>query len=110
MSVVSFGGIEVFEDASPDDGQLDVGVVNAEGVVDWIRTLARTAAGHPERSPLVQATKAAKISVKLNRKVLYEVDGGDRVEIKTFKIRVQPAAITICGPTDDAGVDRDSST
>ena len=102
-----FGGIEVFEDARPDDGQLDVGVVNAEGVVDWIRTLARTAAGHPERSPLVQATKASKISVKLNRKVLYEVDGGDRVEIKAFKIRVQPAAITICRPTDDTGVDRD---
>ena len=48
--------------------------------------------------------------MKLNRKVLYEIDGGDRAEIKSFKIRVQPAAITICLPTDDAGVDRDDST
>ena len=105
-----FGGIEVFEDARPDDGQLDVGVVNAEGVVDWIRTLARTAAGHPERSPLVQATKATKITVKLNRKVLYEIDGGDRTELKAFKIRVQPAAITICRPAEDAEADRNHST
>ena len=38
----------------------------------------------------MQATKAAKITVKLDRKVLYEVDGGDRAEIKAFKIRVHP--------------------
>jgi diacylglycerol kinase family enzyme len=105
-----FGGVEVFEDARPDDGQLDIGVVNAEGVVDWIRTLARTAAGHPERSPLVQATKAAKITVKLDRKILYEVDGGDRIKTKAFKIRVQPAAITICTPSDDTGVEGNHAT
>jgi diacylglycerol kinase family enzyme len=100
----------VFEDARPDDGQLDIGVVNAEGVVDWIRTLARTAAGHPERSPLVQATKAAKITVKLDRKILYEVDGGDRIKTKAFKIRVQPDAITICTPSDETGVDGSHAT
>ncbi len=66
-----FGGVEVFRDARPDDGRLEVGVVNAEGIADWMRTIARTAAGHPERSPLVQTTTAEKIKVKLNRKVLY---------------------------------------
>jgi len=93
-----FGGIEVFEDARPDDGRLEVGVVNAEGISDWVRTLARTAAGHPERSPLVQATSATKIKVKLDRKVLYEVDGGDRKKVKSFTVNVQPAAVTICLP------------
>jgi diacylglycerol kinase (ATP) len=98
-----FGGIEVFEDARPDDGRLEVGVVNADGITDWVRTLARTAAGHPERSPLVQATSAKKIKVKLNRKVLYEVDGGDREKVKSFTIKVQPAAITICLPKEERG-------
>jgi YegS/Rv2252/BmrU family lipid kinase len=97
-----FGGIEVFEDAQPDDGRLEVGVVNADGVVDWVRTLARTAVGHAERSPLVQATTAAKINVKLSRKVLYEVDGGDRSKVKAFKISVQPGAITICVPAKES--------
>jgi YegS/Rv2252/BmrU family lipid kinase len=97
-----FGGIEVFEDARPDDGRLELGIVNADGVVDWVRTLARTAVGHAERSPLVQATKATKISVKLNRKVLYEVDGGDRSKVKSFKISVQPGAITICLPAKES--------
>jgi diacylglycerol kinase (ATP) len=96
-----FGGIEVFEDARPDDGRLEVGVVNADGVADWVRTLARTAVGQAERSPLVQATSAKKIKVKLDRKVLYEVDGGDREKVKAFTIKVQPGAITICTPNED---------
>jgi len=95
-----FGGVEVFEDARPDDGRLEVGVVNAQGVTDWIRALARTAAGHAERSPLVQTTTAKKIKVKLNRKVLYEMDGGDREKVKSFTVKVQPAAITICLPKE----------
>jgi diacylglycerol kinase (ATP) len=95
-----FGGIDVFEDARPDDGRLEVGVVNADGIADWMRTLARTAVGQAERSPLVQATSATKIKVKLNRKVLYEVDGGDREKVKSFTIKVQPAAITICLPKE----------
>jgi YegS/Rv2252/BmrU family lipid kinase len=100
-----FGGIEVFEDASPDDGRLEIGVVNADGVVDWMRTLARTAVGQAERSPLVQATSAKKIDVKLSRKVLYEIDGGDRSKVKSFKISVQPGAITICLPAKELSHD-----
>ena len=74
-----FGGIDVFRDARPDDGRLEIGVVNADGITDWARTLARTAVGQADKSPLVRATSAKKIKVELDRKVLYEVDGGDRV-------------------------------
>jgi diacylglycerol kinase (ATP) len=98
-----FGGVEVFEDARPDDGRLELGVVNADGVTDWVRTLARTAVGQAERSPLVQATSAKKIKVKLNRKVLYEIDGGDREKVKSFGVKVEPAAITICLPREERG-------
>jgi diacylglycerol kinase (ATP) len=91
-----FGGIEVFENARPDDGRLEIGVVNADGITDWVRTLARTALGHADRSPLVRATSARKIKVKLDRKVLYEVDGGDRVKVKSFKIKVEPTAVAVC--------------
>jgi diacylglycerol kinase (ATP) len=95
-----FGGIEMFADAEPDDGRLELGVVNAEGVADWMRTLARTAVGHAGRSPLVQATSAKKIKVKVNRKVLYELDGSDREKVKSFTIKIRPAAITLCVPDE----------
>ena len=96
-----FGGVEVFADARPDDGRLELGVVNADGVTDWVRTLARAAVGQAERSPLVQATSAKRIKVKLNRKVLYEIDGGDREKVKSFGIKVEPAAIAICLPREE---------
>ena len=30
-----FGGIEVFDDARPDDGRLDLGVITAKGPLQW---------------------------------------------------------------------------
>ena len=96
-----FGGIKVFKHASPDDGRLEVGVVNADGIADWARMLARTAAGHPEKSPFTRTTSARKIDVKLDRKVLYEIDGGDRLPVKSFKVRVEPRAVSICVPKNE---------
>lgn len=93
-----FGGIEVFERARPDDGRLDVGVVTADGMAEWGRTLVRTAVGQPERSPFVRVTSGEKVDVKLDRKVRYELDGGDRAKAKQLKVRVEPQAVTICVP------------
>jgi diacylglycerol kinase (ATP) len=93
-----FGGIEVFGDAQPDDGKLEVGVITAEGFAEWARTAARTVVSTGDASPFVQATKAEAVKVKLNRKVLYELDGGDRTKTKSFKVKVEPAAITLCVP------------
>ena len=95
-----FGGVAVFPDARPDDGQLDLGVVTAEGAVQWARTLARTAAGDPSRSPFVRATKARVVKVKLDRKVRYELDGGDRKKVRSFKVKVEPGALRLCVPRE----------
>jgi len=50
----------------------------------------------------VQTTKASSVKVKLNRKVLYELDGGDRTKTKAFKVKVEPGAITVCVPSSEA--------
>lgn len=93
-----FGGIEIFADAEPDDGLLDVGVLTAEGPVQLMRAVARTALGSAERSPFVRVTKGGEVRVKLDRKIPYELDGGDRTKVKSFKVRVEPGAITVCAP------------
>ena len=93
-----FGGIEVFPHARPDDGRLEVGIVTAEGVRQWMRTLARTATGDPVRSPFVRTTNARDLDVKLDRKVRYEVDGGDRKKVRSFKVGVEPRALQLCVP------------
>jgi YegS/Rv2252/BmrU family lipid kinase len=95
------GGVEVFDDASPADGRLEVGVVTAKGVVQWTRTLVRTAVGSADRSKFVRTTKARRIRVELDQKMPYELDGGDKKPAKRLKIKVQPAAVTVCVPEEE---------
>ncbi len=96
------GGISAFEDARPDDGRLNVGVVTADGLWQWARTLSRTVLGDPTNSPFVERTTAASIEVRLGRKVLYELDGGDRKKTKKLDIEVEPGAISVCVPEGGA--------
>jgi diacylglycerol kinase (ATP) len=93
-----FGGVEVFPDARPDDGLLELGVVTAQGLLEWTRTLTRTAVGDPTRSPFVRTTKAKSVKVKLDRKVRYELDGGDRSKVRSFDVKVEAGALNVCVP------------
>jgi diacylglycerol kinase (ATP) len=98
-----FGGIEVFADARPDDGLLDVGVLTAESPVQLVRAVSRTALGSAQKSPFVRVTQGHEVRVKLDRKVPYELDGGDRSDVKSFKVDVEPGAITLCVPRAGQG-------
>ena len=92
----------MFDGARPDDGILDLGVVTAEGRVEWMRTLARTARGQARRSPFVRTTKGRSVKIKFNRKVLYELDGGARIKKKTLHVDVERDAVTVCVPESAA--------
>jgi diacylglycerol kinase (ATP) len=97
-----FGGLEAFEDASPDDGQLEVGVTHAESLGQWARTVARTAVGSVSESPFVQTTKGARVDVEFDRKVLYELDGGDRDKVKRLKVKVKPQSLVVMVPAEES--------
>ena len=96
-----FGGVEVFESSRPDDGLLELGVTNAEGLGEWARTVAQTVIGGASRSPFVQSTKARKVVVELDRKIPYELDGGERGTTKRLKTKVEPKAIRVRVPRSD---------
>ncbi|MEZ0284219.1 MAG: diacylglycerol kinase family protein [Thermoleophilia bacterium] len=91
-----FGGVELFEGSRADDGLLEVGVLTATGVLETVRTVARVAVGSADDAALARTTKAASVRVKMDRKVLYEVDGGDRTKVKSLRVDVEPSAIVVC--------------
>jgi diacylglycerol kinase (ATP) len=93
-----FGGVEAFEDARLDDGLLELGVVTADGMAEWARTIARTSVGKAADSPFVHVTRARTIEVSFGRKVLYELDGGDRDKTRSLEVEVEPGAIEVCVP------------
>jgi YegS/Rv2252/BmrU family lipid kinase len=93
-----FGGVEAFEDARPDDGMLELGVVSADGTREWVQTMARAVVGNVSKSAHAQTTKVHSVRVKLDRKVPYELDGGDRKRVRTLRVEIEPAAVKICVP------------
>jgi YegS/Rv2252/BmrU family lipid kinase len=91
----AIGGLEFFPNATPDDGVLDIGVVTADGVASWSRTLARVAAGQVERSPFVQMATGRRFRIRFGSPLPYELDGGDREEVDRLKVKVKPRAVTV---------------
>jgi diacylglycerol kinase (ATP) len=96
------GGIEVFKDAKPDDGILELAVVTAKNPVDWARTLGRVTQGKAEKSPFVELTHGKDFQFTFKKRFPYEIDGSERKAVKKMHIKVHPSSITICVPTDAA--------
>jgi diacylglycerol kinase (ATP) len=46
----------------------------------------------------VRVTKGRSMNVKLDRKVRYELDGGDRSKVKSFRVEVEPGVVSVCVP------------
>ena len=92
------GGVELFPNARCDDGVLDVGVLSARRRTDWLRVGLRAVLGRIESSPLVQITPATKVTIRLDRKMPWEVDGGARQPTKKLKVSVLPGRVPILVP------------
>ena len=60
--------------------------------------MAHTVIGSATKSPFVQATKVEHVVVELDRKVPYEIDGGERGKVKRLKVKIEPQAITVRVP------------
>ncbi len=96
------GGIEAFPQARPDDGRLELGVVTARNPLQWARTFARLAVGHPEKSPFAEVTQGKKFKIRFDQKVRFELDGGARPARKKLRVKVHPSSVTICVPPGSA--------
>jgi YegS/Rv2252/BmrU family lipid kinase len=92
------GGIKAFDDASPFDGRLEVGVTTAHGTLQWARTLGRMATGRTDKSPFVRIASAKKVYAEFAEPVLLELDGGARKRVKRLEAEAVPAAVTIAVP------------
>jgi YegS/Rv2252/BmrU family lipid kinase len=92
------GGVPVFRNASPFDGHLDVGVVTAKNILEWLRVFLEVAKGGDTACELLERTRAKKIDIKLRKKRPYELDGGARPPARRLKVRIEAAAVTVCVP------------
>jgi diacylglycerol kinase (ATP) len=98
-----FGGIEIFEGSCDDDGRLELGVLTATGALQTARTAARIALGSADDAHHAETTTATDIRVEMDREVLYQVDGGDREEVSSLRVGVEPGGAVVCVPAAGGG-------
>jgi diacylglycerol kinase (ATP) len=92
------GGIDAFPNARCDDGVLDVGVLTAQSRLDWLRVGVRAVTGRIDSSPMVAIRQGRSIKVRLDRKMPWELDGGDRPPTKRLDVSLLPARVPVCVP------------
>jgi YegS/Rv2252/BmrU family lipid kinase len=97
------GGLEVFPDAEPDDGHLDVAVLSARKVREWSSVLWRLARHRPQRPELVARFTGTTIQVRTTRPMAYELDGEDRPPARELRITIEPDALVVRSSPAEAG-------
>jgi YegS/Rv2252/BmrU family lipid kinase len=101
-----YGKVAVFDDAMPDDGLLEFGVVTAKSLNQWVSTVSTVVLGRTDRSPFVFTTRGKRMKVTFSKDTVYELDGGVRKATKKLRIKIRPKSITVCVPaSSSAGVE-----
>jgi diacylglycerol kinase (ATP) len=89
------GGLEVFPDADPADGVLDVAVLTPTNWRDWITVLVRLARNRPQPDRLVHRERGQSVVIELDRPTPWELDGEDRPPTDRLEIGIEPNALEV---------------
>ena len=93
------GGLPVMPDARPDDGLLDVAVLQTRTVLDWLTLAWRVLLRRPRKDPQLETFQARRVEVSCDRPQPVERDG-DPLDTPRdhLVIEVVPGALTLCVP------------
>jgi diacylglycerol kinase (ATP) len=100
------GGITLMPEADPSDGRLDLLMLSAESLGQWLDTLRsyvwdnglrRLLGGSDEARSVETATHAwaSRVSVSLPEPRMLEIDGEDLGETTGFSVEIQPGAVRV---------------
>ena len=89
-------GLEVFPDAEPDDGALDVAVVSPRSLWDWavlvVQVLRRNESGRDRR---FETFRGRDVRVRTRRPVRRQLDGDPVGDGDTLDVSVRPRCLTV---------------
>jgi len=95
------GGLVAFPHASVTDGLLDVAVLSATGLREWAEVMMSAVRKKQDESTHVRLTQGHKIRVRLEKKQLFELDGGAKGRTRKLDFRVDPSSLVVCAPNTD---------
>jgi YegS/Rv2252/BmrU family lipid kinase len=98
------GGLPVMPDARPDDGLLDVAVLQTRTVLDWLVLAAGVLLRRRRKDPQLETFQARRVEVHCDTPLPVERDG-DPLDTPRdhLVVEVVPAALTLCVPSATKG-------
>jgi YegS/Rv2252/BmrU family lipid kinase len=100
------GGLTLVPDADPSDGELDLLVLSAEGLAQWLGTM-KSLVWDNGLKRLIRGTddvtdteslrhgRASTVAVTLPQPQAFEIDGEEAGETSEFTVTIQPSAISV---------------
>jgi len=92
------GGIEVFPDARPDDGQLDIAILQASTLREWIVVGWKMIRRKQQDSHLLRRFTGATVEVTLSRPTAWELDGDPRRPTTALTFAIEPGVLKVRVP------------
>ena len=92
------GGIEVFPDAQADDGHLDVAVLEAATLRQWLVVGWKLVRRKQQDSKLLKRFTGTSIEVTLSRSTPWELDGEPRDPATSLRFSIEPRALKVRVP------------
>lgn len=92
-------GLELMPDAVPDDGRLDLLVLDATSIGEWLSATVTTLRGG-ERPGVVERGRGVAVTVEFDRPMPYQLDGEARDETSTLRFGVRPSGLLVRVPKE----------
>ena len=94
------GGLPVLPDAVPDDGLLDVAVINTRGLLSWAFLATAVVLRRTDERRL-ETFQARRLTVRCDERLPTELDGEVLDDRDTLDISVLPGALTLRVPAGE---------
>jgi diacylglycerol kinase family enzyme len=88
------GGIDLFGDARPDDGLLDVAVVGPQ----WLALAANVLLGRPAHRRQLETFRVARVDIQTTRAEPRQLDGDPIGSGTRMHVSVRPGVLWVCVP------------
>jgi diacylglycerol kinase family enzyme len=92
------GGIDLFGDARPDDGVLDVAVVAPRGPGDWLALAVRLILRRTAATRQVETFRAATVDIRSRTPEPRQMDGDPITAGDRLTVTIRPRALWVCVP------------
>jgi diacylglycerol kinase family enzyme len=98
------GGVRLLADAEPDNGQMDVAILQPRSLGHWVQT-SWGVLRHRDRVPHMEVLRAAHITVVSTHDEPRQVDGDAIDPGRRLTVTVRPGALELCVPRPEESPD-----